>query len=107
MNPSTQTGPDLRNLIAAIVLATAVMIGWQYFYERPRQLALHAQQAASDQQKQIDREKTKSVALDSEKARAAEVNSPVVEGPRIAINSPALHGTIALTGAPDRRQREV
>ena len=26
---------DLRNLIITIILSTAILVGWQYFYERP------------------------------------------------------------------------
>ncbi len=94
MTSPTQTGPDLRNLIVAIVLATAIMLGWQYFYERPHQ------------QVRLAQERAQMAALQKEAAPAAAPaapHTPMVEeeeaGPRITISSPALHGSIALTGA--------
>ena len=92
-SPATQ-GPDIKNLIFAILAATAIMFGWQYFYERPRQLALHAQQ-------QMALEKQR-----AEEARNAPVTKPetsVVDAtagaPRITINTPSLHGSISVVGA--------
>lgn len=87
-NPSTL---DLRNLILAIGAATLIMLGWQYFYERPR---LAAQQQAEKVQSERRAE-----APSKKLAATPAAETVVVSGPRIAINSPALHGSIALHGA--------
>jgi YidC/Oxa1 family membrane protein insertase len=44
--------PETRNLIIAIALSVAVMLGWSYFYERPRQAELQAEQARVEAQRQ-------------------------------------------------------
>ena len=43
--------PDTRNLIAAVVLATAIMAGWQYFYQAPRMAQMQAQKQQLQAQK--------------------------------------------------------
>ncbi|PZP85986.1 MAG: membrane protein insertase YidC [Azospirillum brasilense] len=91
MQPTAPGAPDFKNLLLAILFATTIMLGWQYFFERPRQEALRAEQeqAASEQAK-LEQEKTIA------KAEAAEEAEKT--GARIAINSKRLHGSIALTG---------
>ena len=92
MQPKPTTGPDTRNLILAIVIATAAMFAWQHFYERPRAIA--AKERAADQ-REIQR-----------KVEVAKAHAPVIEktvastanSPRVKINSTALHGSIKLTG---------
>ncbi len=86
-------GPETKNLVFAIVAATAIMFGWQYFYERPRQLAIVAQQKV---------EMAKKVAEEPIAPKASEIDTALdaTEGaPRIRINTPALHGSISLVGA--------
>lgn len=93
MTSPTQAAPDMRNLIMAIVIATAVMLSWQYFYERPRQQARLAQQAVTMQAK------PKPSVAEAAPAQPDKTAAPVANGPRITISSPSLHGSIALTGA--------
>lgn len=88
---SSNAGPDLKNLIAALVLATAIMAGWQYFYERPRVAARQAELARV----QEGAKKQETQKLEVAAARhAAQVN-----GPRLNIETPSLHGSLNLTGA--------
>lgn len=93
MTAPLSQGPETKNLVVAIVLATAIMLGWQYFYERPRQIALQAQQ-------KIAQEQQAAAALAAPKAAPAAVEEDATAGaPRIRINTPALHGSISLVGA--------
>lgn len=91
MTPNAAGRPDLRNLITAIVLATIIMLGWQYYYERPRMAAKQAERIA--QQEAAEAKKT-AIATP-----AVEEKKPAATGPRIRIDSDALHGSIALNGA--------
>lgn len=94
MNPNPANGPDLRRLILAIVSATVIMLGWQYFYERPRMAARQAEQAAIVEAKQKEEAKKVIVAATEYDSKTPTTAS----GPRVKINSDALHGSIALTG---------
>lgn len=90
MHPTPPSGVETRNLLISIVLATLVMIGWQYFYEAPRQAAQQAVVKAEAARKATEVAKPET--------KTAETNVRAT-GPRIAIRTPALHGSLALTGA--------
>ncbi len=85
-------GPELKNLIIALVLATAIMGGWQYFYERPRMEALRAAEA-----EQAGRHKAVMPKV-ATRVEPVEVVAPE-ESPRTPLRSDALHGTLNLAGA--------
>ncbi|MES2984560.1 MAG: membrane protein insertase YidC [Pseudomonadota bacterium] len=89
------SGPDIKNLMLALLFATAIMFGWQYFYERPR---LAAKQAQLAQQEQV-----KAKAIAASPATPTHGELPVADSsanaPRITINTPSLHGSISLVGA--------
>ncbi len=94
MTPQTHSGPDVKNLIFAVLAATAIMFGWQYFYERPRQAALRV---ASEKEAVIKKETAAKAAVQQP---AAATNADATAGaPRIRINTPALHGSISVVGA--------
>ena len=88
MNPNP---PDTRNLILAIVLATAIMIGWQYFYEAPRQAAQKAVQAVAAA--------SAPMAKAEEKPAIQTIQGGEAPSPTIAIRTDRLHGSISLRGA--------
>lgn len=89
---STAPGtPDFKNLAIAILFATVIMIGWQYFYEAPRQKA----QAKAQQEMLVEKAKQEEARQKAE----LDAESTEVAGPRISIQSDRLHGSIALTGA--------
>ena len=93
MNPTPNAGPDIRNLLLAIVGATLVMLAWQYFYERPRLAAANAAHAVQAERRAV-------APMDNAKLPPSELpDTAASSGPRIKIDSPALHGSIALTGA--------
>ncbi len=86
-------GPETKNLLFAIIAATSIMFGWQYFYERPRMEALQAQQKL-EQAKKLD------AAPVAPKAVTTDSGHDATEGaPRIRISTPSLHGSISLVGA--------
>ncbi|MCE3005263.1 MAG: membrane protein insertase YidC [Rickettsiales bacterium] len=95
MFPSHTPGqsPDFKNLILALVLCTAIMAAWQYFYERPRMAALKQQQAAELQRI----EATAKAPMVDTRVEPVAVTAPV-ESPRLPLRSDALHGTINLEG---------
>lgn len=94
MHAQQQSGPDIKNLVLAVIAATAIMFGWQYFYEGPRQKALQAQRAV-EQAKAA--EVAKQATIEAPKTEAA--NDVTAGAPRIKINTPNLHGSISLVGA--------
>lgn len=94
MHSQQQSGPDIKNLIIALISATAIMFAWQYFYEGPRQKALQAKHVV-EQAKAEDA--AKKAALEAPKTEAA--NDVTAGAPRIKINTPNLHGSISLVGA--------
>jgi YidC/Oxa1 family membrane protein insertase len=77
----------------AIIAATAIMFGWQYFYERPRMAALQAQQELEMAQKVAQAPVAVAPAPVDTALDATEA------APRIRINTPSLHGSISLVGA--------
>jgi YidC/Oxa1 family membrane protein insertase len=95
MHPQPSTGPDIKNLMLALLAATAIMMAWQHFYERPRQEAARVQQAAQQVAQQA-KQKAEAVLKVSE---AATEEAAVADAPRIRISTPALHGSINVVGS--------
>lgn len=99
---------ETKNLIVALVLATGVMAGWQYFYEQPR-LAERKQYLEQQETKQKAKEAIEAgQAHGSDAEHAAEAAAPTsrdraelldaAKEVRIPINSPTLHGSLSLVG---------
>jgi YidC/Oxa1 family membrane protein insertase len=104
---------DQRNLILAIALSIAILLGFQYFYEKPRmdqQKQLAAQQAAQAElsaPKPVPGAAPGGLTLpgqvpgtvsDVTKDRAVLVAEQVAAGARVKIDTPSLHGSINLQG---------
>jgi len=96
---------DKKNLIITIVLSALIMVGWQYFYEMPRMRAQQAQQEAAQQlaKEQAAQQPAQQAAPSA--APSAGVTAPtktrdeaLAQSPRVAIDTPRLHGSIALKG---------
>lgn len=98
MHNPTAAAPDIRNLILAIVLATGIMFAWQYFYERPRMEALRAAQQA-EQAAKAKEAKPAVTGSDGAAGVATHDAQTIAHTARVKINTPSLHGSIALTGA--------
>lgn len=91
MHSTNPGSPDIKNLLFALLFATVIMMGWQYFYEAPRQ---------AEKQKLAQQEQAAAVTKQTAKLEADVSPAPAaVSGPRITITSDRLHGSIALTGA--------
>ncbi len=85
-NNSPFGGPEIRNLVLALVLATITMLAWEYFYEKPH---MQAQPPAA----QALPLKTTTPAL------AEPAPAPIDRAPKIEIRTERLHGFISLRGA--------
>ncbi|WP_119679271.1 membrane protein insertase YidC [Indioceanicola profundi] len=95
---------DQKNLILAILLSVAIVFGFHFLYEKPRQ---EARQAELARQKALTEE-----TVDVTQPRLTPGAAPVTEGPtgprdraeviaagnRIPISTPQLHGSINLIG---------
>lgn len=102
--------PDTKNLIIALVLGTAVMAGWQFFYEQPK-LEAHKAYLAEQDAKQKAKQALKAAEVHAdtgsvESAANVAASSPkdreellkAAQEERIQINSPTLHGSLSLVG---------
>lgn len=99
---------DNRNLIIAIALSMGVLLAWQYFIVEPRvaeeqarQEALQAQEGASESGNLPAVEGTGTPGLPGSGGITGEVDraTAVTSGPRVAIDTPKLGGSILLKGA--------
>jgi len=101
--------PDQKNLIIAIALSVAILLGWQFFVEGPRIAEEQArQQAASEADETAGPE---GVARDPLDAGARDLtgdpalgatasrDGALADAPRIPIDTPRLHGSLSLVGS--------
>ena len=97
---------DQRNLIIAIALSIAILLGFQYFYEKPRveqQKQLAAQQAAQTEQSVpvpapgVPAQQPPGTA-EVAKERSVMLAEQLAAGTRVKIDTPALHGSVNLIG---------
>ena len=90
---------DNRNLLVAIVLCAAVIFGWQYFIVAPQMKAEQARQATLAHQEKLKPQSsgaTHNPETASKLSRVAALNQ---SGPRVAIDTPTVDGSILLKGA--------
>ena len=96
---------DQRNLILAIVLSVAVVFGFQFFYEMPRQKEAQQRQAAQQTEQAQQPTGTAPAAPGSAPSAAGGTAQPMtreqaLEGsPRVRIDNGAIQGSIALKGS--------
>ncbi|UCH72923.1 MAG: membrane protein insertase YidC, partial [Rhodospirillales bacterium] len=99
---------EQKNLILAIILSGAILLGWNYFFIAPQQRALEEQRAreAAEQvetqgvpgQPELGSElPTPAIGIPGVDA-AASRSQALAATPRLPIESPRLTGSIALTG---------
>jgi YidC/Oxa1 family membrane protein insertase len=81
------------NLILSIILSIAIIIGWQYFYERPRLNNLAQQQHKHSQEKEIILQAQK------QNDSIVTIENSIEETPRIKIHNSLISGSINLIGA--------
>src|SRR5262245_44926863 len=102
---------EKRNLVIAIIISAAIMIGWTYFFEGPRiekqQAALQQQQAQQQAAQQTGQPAAQQPGQQSGQAAAPQDaarktlprEEALKESPRVAIDTPRLSGSIALKGS--------
>ena len=82
------------NLIAAVALSILIIVGWQYFYERPKLAATVAQQKTYNNQAQAVKQ-----AQLSQPAPITSRAEGIAQDARIKITNNDLNGSISLKGA--------
>jgi YidC/Oxa1 family membrane protein insertase len=103
---------EQKNLLIAVVLTVAILLGWQFLYEMPKMRAHQAaqQQAAEQMAKQgqaaPNAQAAQSGATPGQATIPAEQSAPqtvdrataLAQSPRVTIDSPRLKGSISLKG---------
>ncbi|MGD9507638.1 MAG: membrane protein insertase YidC [Geminicoccaceae bacterium] len=98
---------DQRNLIIAIALSVAVIFGFQFFYEMPRQKEAQQRQATqqTEQAQQTQQNPAAPAAPGSAPSAAGAAGQPMTRAealaasPRVRIDNGAIHGSISLKGS--------
>ena len=96
---------EQRNLLIAIVLSVGILIGFQYFFQRLHPPPPHPTSQATSSATQSTGSASRPGAAGANApgasaTKAAESLEQAVAGqPRVAIETPSLHGSIALRGA--------
>ena len=91
-----------RNLFLAILLCAAVIFGWQYFVAGPQiakekaQQALLAKQKGAEAQTKTAELPKAAAAISAQLSRSAALKAG---GPRVAIATPSVNGSLRLKGA--------
>jgi YidC/Oxa1 family membrane protein insertase len=103
---------EQKNLLIAVVLTVAILLGWQFFYEMPKMRAHQAaqqqtaEQLAKQGQTAPGSQAAQNGAVPSQAALPAEQAAPqtmdrataLAQSPRVAIDSARLKGSISLKG---------
>jgi YidC/Oxa1 family membrane protein insertase len=88
---------DTRNLIIAMVLIGAIIVGFQFFIDRPRQEKLAAERARVERQiqaEQAERGETNTPAPPQTREEALTASAEQ----RVIIDTPSVDGTVSLIG---------
>jgi YidC/Oxa1 family membrane protein insertase len=81
------------NLILSIILSIAIIIGWQYFYEKPRLNNLAKQQSIEAKEKEA------LINTQLQHVKILNVDEALLTSPRIKIKNNSILGSINLVGA--------
>ncbi|HEX3810946.1 MAG TPA: membrane protein insertase YidC [Rhizomicrobium sp.] len=93
---------DNRNLLIAIALCAAVILGWEYFVAVPQmnaQKAAQAQTTVAQQEKHQSLAPAKAPTTSEGAAHLSRAQALKLGGTRIVINTPAVDGSLRLKGA--------
>ena len=88
---------DNRNLVLAIVCSALLVIGYQIFFELPKQQALE-EQALRDQ-KDLNLSAPEKTNEEKQNVETSIKDSEIIKAPRISIETPSISGSITLAGA--------
>ncbi|MBI1272958.1 MAG: membrane protein insertase YidC [Alphaproteobacteria bacterium] len=84
---------DNTRLIYAVILSVLIMLGFHFFYERPRIEQFRAQQAVQESVKFEQTQKQEKAQLELRDRAAV-----LADDPRVQINTPSLRGSVNLRG---------
>lgn len=93
---------DNRNLLVAIFLCAAVIFGWQYLVVAPQMKSEHARQETLAHEEKLKPQQHDANAIHAAAAISAKLSRVAAlskSGPRIAIDTPTVDGSILLKGA--------
>jgi YidC/Oxa1 family membrane protein insertase len=103
---------DQKNLVLAIAISAAILLGFNYFFEAPRQRAIQAETARQKALQEQTVAQAPAAAPGAAPGAAPETptqatQAPAVQdrptalgqSPRLSIDTPSLHGSIRLSGA--------
>ena len=94
---SKPQAPDFRNLFIAMLLSLGIILLWQHYYARPK---LEAIRLAEKTQQEAEKAGIKIEKPAETPEQEAQSRKQIIEtAQRVRINTPSLHGSIALTGA--------
>ena len=88
---------DNRNLVLAIVCSALLVIGYQIFFELPKQQALEEQ--ALQDQKDLILTAPENNTQSQKEVETSIIENEVINAPRISIDTPSIEGSISLAGA--------
>ncbi|HEY4636334.1 MAG TPA: membrane protein insertase YidC, partial [Rhodospirillales bacterium] len=99
-----------RNLLLAVVLSIAILVGWQFFFEMPRMERQRALEQAAQREAAVSgpaapvQGETKGTTPAAPAAAAAgaapeSMQEALSKSPRVKIAAPRIIGSIALKGA--------
>ena len=88
---------DNRNLVLAIVCSALLVIGYQIFFELPKQQALEEQ--ALKEQKELILTAPENSSQSQQEVETSIKDEKIINAPRISIDTPSIEGSITLAGA--------
>ncbi|HYH18905.1 MAG TPA: membrane protein insertase YidC [Azospirillum sp.] len=88
---------DQRNLLLAIVLSIAILLGFQFLYEGPKVQQRQAEQAKQTEQT-VNVPAPAAPAAEVAKDRPQLLAEQFAAGTRVKISTPSLHGSVNLVG---------
>ena len=88
---------DNRNLVLAIVCSALLVIGYQIFFELPKQQALEEQ--ALQDQKDLILTAPENNTQSQKEVETSIIENEVINAPRISIDTSSIEGSISLAGA--------
>ncbi len=88
---------DNRNLVLAIVCSALLVIGYQIFFELPKQQALEEQ--ALKEQKELILTAPENSSQSQQEVETSIKDETIINAPRISIDTPSIEGSISLAGA--------
>jgi YidC/Oxa1 family membrane protein insertase len=103
--PPSPNAPDTKNLALAIALSLAILLGFQYFYEAPRERArlaeVAAQRAATPATNQKAADSTAATPGVPATGGTQDLSRPqaLALTPRIMVDGPGVDGTLSTLGA--------